>query len=237
MGEGLAYGIPPQKCQALHITSKRKPVRFLYNIHGQTLEEADSAKYLGVTLQNDLNWNKHIDTTAKKANNTRAFLQRNLQQCPRKTKELCYKALVRPIMEYASVIWDPSTDTSIRKLEMVQRRAARMVFSDFRSTSSATPMLQQLQWSTLQERRAQTKVVMMYRIVYHLVDISSCHLTPTISVRGHNMKFLVPYARTSIYQKSFFPVTIRLWNSLPQTVVSCPNIDSFKEEVLALRLR
>ena len=132
------------------------------------------------------------------------------------TKELCYKAMVRPIMEYASVIWDPSTDTNIHKLEMVQRRAARMVFSDFKSTSSVTPMLRQLQWSTLQERRAQTQVVMMYRIVYHLVDISSYHLTPTISVRGHNMKFLVPYARTSIYQKSFFPDTIRLWNSLPR---------------------
>ena len=213
---------------SLYITSKKKPVRFLYNIHGQTLEEADSAKYLGVTLQNDLNWNKHIDTTDKKANNTRAFLQRNLQQCPRKTKELCYKALVRPIMEYASVIWDPSTDKNIRKLEMVQRRAARMVFSEFRSTSSVTPtcMLQQLQWSTLQERRSKTNVVMMYRIVYHLGNISSCHLAPTISVRGHNMKFLVPYARTSTYQKSFFPDTIRLWNSLPQIVVSCPKIDN-----------
>ena len=46
-------------------------------------------------------------------------------------------------MEYATVIWDPSTDTNIRKLEMVQRRAARMVFSDYRRTSSVTHMLQQ----------------------------------------------------------------------------------------------
>ena len=77
----------PQKCQVLHITSKRKPVKFLYNIHSQTLEEAITAKYLGVTIQNDLNWNKHIDATTKTANNTRAFLQRNIKQCPGKTKE------------------------------------------------------------------------------------------------------------------------------------------------------
>ena len=100
----------PQKCQVLHITSKRKPVKFLYNIHSQTLEEAITAKYLGVTIQNDLNWNKHIDATTKTTNNTRAFLQRNIKQCPGKTKELCYKTLVRPILEYASVIWDPFTD-------------------------------------------------------------------------------------------------------------------------------
>ena len=72
----------PRKCQAFHIVicSKRKPVRFQYKIHGQTLEEANTAKYLRVTLQNDLHWKKHIDATAKKANSTRAFLQRNLQQ-------------------------------------------------------------------------------------------------------------------------------------------------------------
>ena len=66
------------------------------------------------------------------------------KQCPGKTKELCYKTLVELILEYASVIWDLFTDDNIRKLEMVQRRAARMVFSDYRSTSSVTPMLQQL---------------------------------------------------------------------------------------------
>ena len=50
----------PQKCQVLHITSKQKPVKFLYNIHSQTLEEVKTAKYLIVTIQNDLNWKKNI---------------------------------------------------------------------------------------------------------------------------------------------------------------------------------
>ena len=49
---------------------------------------------------------------------------------------------------------------------MLQRRAARMLFSDYRITSSVSPMLQQFQWPTLQERRAQAKICMMYRIVY-----------------------------------------------------------------------
>jgi hypothetical protein len=48
-----------------------------------------------------------IDQVAKKANNTLAFLRRNIQQCPRNTKALCYTTLVRPVTEYASIIWDP----------------------------------------------------------------------------------------------------------------------------------
>ena len=190
-----------------------------------------------MTIQNDLKWNKHIDAIAKKKQkNPRAFLQRNIKQCPGKTKELCYKILVRPILIYASVIWDTFSNDNIRKLEIVQHRAPRMVFSDYRSTSSITPMLQQLQWPSLQGRRAQTKVYMMYRIVYSLVDIPSSHLSLSLSLRGHNMKFLIPYAKTFTYQRSVFPDTIIMWNSLPQTVVSCLTLASFREEVQPVRL-
>ena len=58
--------------------------------------------------------------------------------------ELCYRTLVHPIIEYTSAVWDPFTEDNIRKLEMVQRRAACMVYADYRLTSSVTSMLQQL---------------------------------------------------------------------------------------------
>jgi hypothetical protein len=45
-----------------------------------------------------------------------------------------------------AIIWDPFTEANIWKLEMVQRRATRMIFSDYRRTSCVTPMLQHLQY-------------------------------------------------------------------------------------------
>ena len=228
----------PQKCQILHITNKRQALRQPYNIHGHILEEVESAKYLGVNIHHKLNWNTHINQVVKKANNTRAFLQRNIYQCPRKTKDLCYKTLVRPQMEYASIIWDPYTANNISNLEMVQRRAARFVTGDYHRTSSVSTMLHQLQWQTLQERRAVNKVIMMYRIVNNLVAIPSTYMIPTaVTVRGHNHRFLIPYCRTQIYKHSFFPDTIRLWNNLPSTVVDCNSITTFKSELQNIRLR
>ena len=228
----------PQKCQILHITNKRQPIRQPYKIHGHILEEVESAKYLGVNIHNKLSWNTHINQVVKKANNTRAFLQRNIYQCPRKTKELCYKTLVRPQMEYASIIWDPHTANYTQSLEMVQRRAARFVTGDFYRTSSVNNMLHQLQWPTLQERRAENKVIMMFRIVNNLVAIPTECLIPTAAtVRGHNHRYLVPYARTDTYQRSFFPDTIRLWNNLPSSIVACNSINTFKSELQNIKLR
>ena len=78
-------------------------------------------QYLGVNIYQKLNWNTHIQQIEKKANATRAFLQRNIYLCPRKTKELCYTTPIRPIIEYGSIIWDPHTTQNINRLEMVQR--------------------------------------------------------------------------------------------------------------------
>ena len=114
----------PNKCQVVRVTNKKNIIRHEYTIRGEKLEVVENAKYLGVNINNKMSWNNHIDSITKKAHKTLGFLQRNTSRCPEKTKELCYKALVRPQVEYSSVVWDPHTKTYREQLEKVQRRAA-----------------------------------------------------------------------------------------------------------------
>ena len=39
--------------------------------------------------------------------------------------------MVRPILEYASIVWSPHTQCDIHKIKMVQRRAVRFIFNNF----------------------------------------------------------------------------------------------------------
>ena len=219
------------KCEVLRITKKKNPAICNYSLHDQHLQTVKQAKYLGATISSDLSWNQHVDNTVKKATNILNFLRRNIRDCPPRVKEQCYKTLVRPTMEYASCVWDPYTNTNIKKLEMVQRRAARFVKGDYDRTSSVTAMLDELGWDTLQERRQQAKATMFYRIVYGLVCIPSTpFLIPTLvsTTRGHNMKFLVPQSSVNAHKYSFFPSTTRIWNQLPQQAVSAPSLEVYK---------
>ena len=220
----------PDKCEVIHITNKRKPTCASYNLHGQTLLQTNKAKYLGVTIDNKLTWNSHIDAVTKKANNTLSFLRRNISACPKDIKATCYKTLVRPQVEYAASIWDPGTKNNITKVEAVQRRAARFCHGDYHRTSSVTAMLQDLQWPDLQTRRQQAKTVMMYKIINHLVEVDSkTILIPAgVHTRGHAEKFLTPFCNVNAYKYSFYPSSIHLWNSLPADVTKAPSVDVFK---------
>ena len=90
-------------------------------------------------------------------------------------------------------------------------------------------MISNLGWETLQQRRPQAKLVMMYRITYGLIDISATRLLhpATLSTRGNSMRYLPPYCRTDTYWCSFFPSGIRLWNQLPEHVVTAPTLETF----------
>ena len=167
----------PDKCEVIRITNKKNIIDAKYTIHGQVLHETNRAKYLGVTIDNTLSWNSHIDIMTKKANNTTAFLRRNLSSCPADVKPTCYKTLVRPQLEYAATVWDPWTQTNISKIEAVQRRAARFTLGDYRRTSTVSSMLHQLKWDDLITRRQQSKVTMLYRVIHQLVAIPSALFT------------------------------------------------------------
>ena len=117
-------------------------------------------------------WNTHVRKTASKANQTLGVLRRNLKNFPREIKNMAYKSIPRPKMEYAAPIWDPYTKDNIQLLEAVQRRAARFVCNKYSRHESVTSMLQDLDWPLLEQRRAESRLTLFHRIVHKEVDIN-----------------------------------------------------------------
>ena len=181
----------------------------------------------------------HIAATTKKAENARAFLARNISQCSQDVKKLCYTTLVRPILEYASDVWDPHQANNIYSLERVQRRAARFITGNYDRQASVSAMLKTIELPTLRERRAISKLTTFYKGINGLLDIPTSHLYPssTQSTRGNLLKQHLPSYRLERTKSSFYPDSIRLWNGLPTEVVEAPSLESFRSRLQGLTLR
>ena len=97
----------PSKCQVIHVTRRKTPLQTKNHLHGCVLESVPSAKYLGVTISEDLKWSEHINNITKKANQTLGFLKRSIRVHNKDLKSTAYKTLVRPQLEYVSTVCPP----------------------------------------------------------------------------------------------------------------------------------
>ena len=222
----------PGKCVVMRMTHKRnKPIQTSYHLHGQPLNIVNGSRYLVVTITDDLDWDTHICNTVNKGNRTVGFLRRSLRECTPKVKDAAYKAIARPTLEYATTVWDPALKSAKNDLEQVQRRAARFVANDYKSKTPGcvTKMIEDLQWETLENRRLNNRLNMMYKIHHGLIDIPAAkYMSPSDSrTRGGNRYFQERHTN-QMYLNTFFPRTIKDWNRLPTNITSALNMDDFQ---------
>ena len=125
-------------CHSVRVTRHQhhKQILFDYSLYNQSLENGQSTKYLGITISDNMDWNQHISEISSKATKTISFLRRNLTFAPKRTKEVAYKTLVRPKLEYAARICRPYSKLQINQVEKVQRTAARLTCRRWRNTFS-----------------------------------------------------------------------------------------------------
>ena len=230
---GLA--INPSKSTLLIISRQRiKPAVSIW-INSTLVPCSNNVTYLGVTISSDLRWNEHVLNTCKSAKQKLGLLYRNFHQADRHTLCHLYKTLVLPKLDYCSSIWDPHTVTSINNLESVQAFAAKLCTKSWSARSSN--LISSLHWPSLRSRRSRFKVLLSRRIIQNesLIPSSFYHPAHHHNPRTDNsMPVAVPFARTSCFKHSFTVSSCRLWNSLPDTVITLPSRLSFRAALLQL---
>ena len=109
MDWGSTWGMKfnAKKCNIMRVSRSRKSLQHFYSLGNEVLQEVSDAKYLGIQIDNKLDWNKHISTVAARGQSKLAFLNRNLKGCPKKLRDTAYISLIRPALEYSCSVWHP----------------------------------------------------------------------------------------------------------------------------------
>ncbi|GFW01078.1 reverse transcriptase domain-containing protein [Trichonephila clavipes] len=122
-------------------TDRRHRSSFNANIKIQNsqIKKVDLPTYLGVTLDPELHFSKHIEQTANKAlgklNILRKLSGTSWGSRPQTLKST-FCTVIRPVLEYATPIWTPASISVKRKLDSVQHRSAKIIIRAVSSTNN-----------------------------------------------------------------------------------------------------
>ena len=186
------------KCIVINCTRAHTVISNTYVLQGQTLQCKLDHPYLGLTPSNTMQWSHHITNISNKASKVINFLRRNLYRCSNEVKAAAFLAIVRPLMEYTSVVWDPHLNVYINML----RRAARWVTGCYGRYSSVTTMLASLKWPTLAQRRKIARLKLFYKIMYNssaLILPPYYQYTQRNTRRHHHLDLIQRQTNTTAY--------------------------------------
>ena len=121
----------------------------------------------------------------------------------------------------------PTLRMTYKKIECVQRRAARWVLGDYSPYSSVTDMIGKLGWRTLEQQGTDSRLILFYKIIYGYLPSYVIPL-PWASRTSHPLAYRQISTRTDYYKYSFYHLRVVQWNSLPASITTLTDLDSFK---------
>ena len=214
----------PGKCHVLSLgsfeaLSKLSLRHGEYTLCGQTLDHVDEERDLGVIVDDELTFEKHIDAKISKANSFLGLIRRNFSYLDKDMLLTLYKAFVRPHLEYAQSVWAPTRQGLINKIENVQMRALNLV-PEFKGLSYEE-QLRRSNLPTLAYRRFRGDLIEVYK---HFTTYDSNVLSKSFKINVRKPDKLVQgHSLTPLYSRLFYHRIQELWNNLPD---NCRNLEN-----------
>ena len=174
------------KCIMISYHNISSPFIYFYSINHVPLIRAHSVKDLGIIFDDKLSFDLHLKHITSKAYQALGFLMHRSKEF-RNTNTFIYlyTALVRPILDYGSTIWNPYTDKDILTLEKIQRKFIRFIrFKSNMSYISYEPLCHNLSIPLLINRRSLTDSLFIFKLLNYKID--SSHLLSLIYFIYHH---------------------------------------------------
>lgn len=218
----------PDKCIAMNLGRDFLTEDRIYDMNGQELKKTDCEKDLGVFIDRDLKFDKHIAACVSKANKIFAIINKTFDYMDAEMFKMLFKSLVRPHLEYAAPIWSPHHEYLKTSIERVQKRATKRIpgFHDL----SYPERLRKLSMPTLAYRRVRGDMINVYKLVHGLYDtnIPGIFKQNLRDTQGHPRRIRVKGSKKDTRKYSFGVRTINLWNSLTKEIVEAKDVKTFE---------
>ena len=123
-----------EKCCFIHFkpgnNENAVTAEFDVKIGDKIIKQVSETKFLGITIDNKLSWDTHINKLSKKLSCATGILNRIKDNIPSELHKNLYHTLFESHLAYGITAWCGVSDKKLQSLFKVQKRCLRILFGD-----------------------------------------------------------------------------------------------------------
>ena len=192
-----------------------------------------SYKYLGVSLDSQLNYNIHVDSMISSVSSKLKQFRRMRSFLNTKAAVLVYKSMLLPILKYGDIFLSATSLANHKKVQILQNKGLRCALN--RGIETTTDELhKEAGLLKLHSRREQHLLNFMFDWSWDMVH-TQAHAESAMTTRSHKKRLLkLKKPRTEKYKKSLSYHGPKKWNALPVEIHQTHNKKAFKVQLNSL---
>lgn len=202
-------------------------------IGNDIIKRVECVKYLGVFIDDKLNFNKQMDTVCKQLASKINFFKRISRKLTPETKKIIYNAIILPHIDYCATLYINCNKEHMKMLQKLQNREMRIILKcEFRKHTEE--MLKELNWLSINQK-------ISYNIILYVFKIKNNRTPPYLSNKlqyardTHNRntrscnELRLPNVKTEFGRKNLFFNGVKMFNEIPIVMKLENSLTKFKE--------
>jgi hypothetical protein len=203
-------------------------------LNNSNIEQVYSTKFIGVVLDSNLKWDKHIQMVKNKVAKGLGILCKAKKTINRNILVTLYYSIIYPHYIYCIEVWGNSAQVYITPLLRMQKKIVRMITSSpYRAESH--PIFKELKLLRLSQIYSYAVIILMYKFINVklpcLFDNMFQMKNYTDQRTRQSNKLRVPICRTGIYGKTFRFQGVKHWNHIVDKIDYHCSIHTYKKKL------
>ena len=222
--------VNPEKFQAIIFNRRPKDENtYTLNFDNKVIQTSPEVVLLGIEIDNNLKFKKHIHQLVKKAAGQLNFLSRQSKFLNHDAKRIVIESFILANFNYCPLVWHFCSSESMKKLERIQERAFRLLVNDHESDYDQ--LLTKVNKPTLEIRRLKFLATEIFKTINNLNSPYMKEIFELNTRRDNADNKLIVQSQHSMKYGSY---TLRslgpsIWNKLPVDIRNCNSLLNFRE--------
>lgn len=190
----------------------------------------ESFKFVGINLDEYLNWNHHVKSVKNKASSAVFALSKVRNLLPSNIKLNIYNSLFRSYVDYGISAWGRNTSPDMKKINVLQKRALRVI-ENVKNLSHTSSLFRKHNILKLKDMADFNQAIFMYKYTNNLLPISFNNLFTKLGNFERSLNFQLDILNFSSLHTFPSYVLLKLWNNLPLDLKRSRSLNIFKNNL------